>query len=561
MTKWRDLFTSRQLVALTTFSDLVGEACELIKRDAIAAGVTDDKKPLRDGAIGATAYAEAVGVYLGLIVSKSTDSNNSLCPWEPVAQCTRQVFGRHAIPMLWDYGEANPLHDSSGGISTNVSVSCRAFSCFANSDVQSFACQGDASSQTTSEGKLVSTDPPYYDNIGYADLSDFFYVWLRRSLKHVFPDLFGTLAVPKLEELVATPYRHGTKEKAETFFLDGMTKVMHRLAEQSHPAFPVTIYYAFKQTEGDGMEGTTNTGWDTFLAAIINAGFAISGTWPIRSEMTAALKTLTNSLASSIVLVCRPRAADAPTITRAKFVRELETTLPTAFKNLQSGNIAPADMGQAAIGPGMEIFTKYSKVLEPNGEAMSVGAAHKLIIHSLSRLNDPDSADYDDDSRWALAWFEEHGFETGEFGKANTIANAKNVGINGLVTAGIVHSRSGKVRLLKREELHDGIPLNWDPTRDNNISAWEAMQHVIHRHQTGGATAAGELLSTLGAKADHIKDLSYRLYGICERKRWSQEAIGYNALVSEWGDIVAASQKLASKAVGTDLGGLFGDEI
>ena len=560
MTKWRDLFTSRQLVALTTFSDLVGEARELIKRDAIAAGLPDDKKPLHNGGIGAHAYADAVGVYLGFTVSRQANRACTISFWDNTSQKIQQAFGRQALPMTWDFCESNPFSDSSGNWLGQLIFPAKSLDA-APADIPGFASQQDAQHQGVSKDRLVSTDPPYYDNIGYADLSDFFYVWLRRALQPVFPELFGTLAVPKAEELVATPYRHGTKEKAETFFLDGMTLAMHRLAEQAHPAFPVTIYYAFKQSESDGAEGTTNTGWDTFLAAVIKAGFAISGTWPMRTELTGNLKKGVAALASSIVLVCRPRAADAPTITRAKFVRELESTLPNAFKKLQSGNIAPADMGQAAIGPGMEIFTKYSKVLEPNGEAMSVGAAHKLIIHSLSRLNDPDSADYDDDSRWALAWFEEHGFETGEFGKANTIANAKNVGINGLVTAGIVHSRSGKVRLLKREELHDGNPLNWDPTRDNNISAWEAMQHVIHRHQTGGVTSAGELLSTLGAKADHIKDLSYRLYGICERKRWSQEAIGYNALVSEWGDIVAASRKLASKAVGTDLGGLFGDEI
>ena len=561
LTKYGDLFTPRQLVGLTNFSDLVGEARERATNDAIAAGLPDDKRTLSDDGKTSTAYADAIAVYLSLGVSKIADSGNALVSWKASMDQPIHLFTRQAIPMMWDFAEPNVFSGAMGDLIVTLRNIARVIDNLP-STIMSKASQQDAQTQLISSGKIVSTDPPYYDNIGYADLSDFFYVWLRPSLKPVFPDLFATLAVPKAEELVATPYRHGSKEKAETFFLDGMTQAMHRLAQQAHLAFPVTIYYAFKQTESDGGDGTTNTGWDTFLAAVIEAGFAISGTWPMRTELgNRMIGSGTNSLASSIVLVCRPRAADAPTITRAKFVRELETTLPTAFKNLQSGNIAPADMGQAAIGPGMEIFTKYSKVLEPNGEAMSVGAAHKLIIHSLSRLNDPDSADYDDDSRWALAWFEEHGFETGEFGKANTIANAKNVGINGLVIAGIVHSRSGKVRLLKREELHDGNPLNWDPTRDNNISAWEAMQHVIHRHQTGGATAAGELLSTLGAKADHIKDLSYRLYGICERKRWSQEAIGYNALVSEWGDIVAASQKLASKAVGTDLGGLFGDEI
>ena len=546
LTKYGDLFTPRQLVALTTFSDLVGEARELIKRDAISAGLPDDKNPLHDGGTGATAYADAVGVYLGLIISKSTDSNNSLCPWEPVAQCTRQVFGRQAIPMLWDYGEANPLHDSSGGISTNVSVSCRAFSCFANSNVQSFACQGDASSQTTSEGKLVSTDPPYYDNIGYADLSDFFYVWLRRSLKDVFPDLFGTLAVPKSEELVATPYRHGTKEKAETFFLDGMTQAMHRLAEQSHPAFPVTIYYAFKQTEGDGAEGTTNTGWDTFLAAIINAGFAISGTWPIRSEMTAALKTLTNSLASSIVLVCRSRSATAPTVTRREFVTTLKAELPTALAHLQRGNIAPVDLAQAAIGPGMAVYTRYAKVLDAEGKSLTVREALALINQTLDEALAEQEGDFDADSRWALTWFEQSGFAEGEFGLAEQLSKSKNTSVAGMVEAGILESKRGKVRLYRAEEL----PHDWDPTTDSRLTAWEIVHHLIRVLASGGESAAGELVAKLGAKAETGRELCYRLYTMCERKKRATDALAYNGLVQSWSEIMGLARAVSGPQAG-----------
>ena len=539
LTKYGDLFTPRQLVALATFSDLVGEARELIKRDAVAAGLADDPKPLRNGGTGGTAYAEAVGVYLGLIVSKSTDSNNSLCPWEPVAQCTRQMFGRQAIPMLWDYGEANPLHDSSGGISTNISVSCRAFSCFANSDLQSFACQGDASSQTTSEGKLVSTDPPYYDNIGYADLSDFFYVWLRRSLKAVFPDLFATLAVPKSEELVATPYRHGTKEKAEIFFLDGMTQAMHRLAEQSHPAFPVTIYYAFKQTEGDGAEGTTNTGWDTFLAAIINAGFAISGTWPIRSEMTAALKTLSNSLASSIVLVCRKRSVSAPTATRREFITALKAELPQALAHLQRGNIAPVDLAQAAIGPGMAVYTRYSKVLDAEGKPLTVREALALINQTLDEALAEQEGDFDADSRWALTWFEQSGFDEGEYGLAEQLSKSKNTSVAGMVEAGIVESKRGKVRLLRPSEL----PQDWDPMSDSRLTAWEIVHHLIRVLASGGEGAAAALVAKLGAKAESGRELCYRLYTMCERKKRADDALAYNGLVQSWPEIMRLARE------------------
>ena len=368
MKTWGDAFTSRQLVALTTFSDLVQEARERVKRDALIVGQLDEGTGLDRGGTGATAYADAVAVYLAMVISKTSDSNKSLCPWEPVAQCSRQVFGRQAIAMLWDFAEANPLHDSSGGLVTNIDVSLRSFVSFPVAGSVGCARQEDASQQITSQGKLVSTDPPYYDNISYADLSDFFYVWLRRSLRMILPDLFATLAVPKAEELVATPYRHGGKEKAEAFFLDGMTHAMHRLAEQAHPAFPVTIYYAFKQSESDDYEGTASTGWETFLGAVIRAGFAITGTWPIRTEMTAALKELTNSLASSIILVCRPCEVDAPTATRREFVTALKAELPVALAHLQRGNIAPVDLAQAAIGPGMAVYTRYSKVLDAKGQ-------------------------------------------------------------------------------------------------------------------------------------------------------------------------------------------------
>jgi putative DNA methylase len=350
-----DLFTPRQLVALTTFSDLIQEARERVMRDALAAGLPHDDKPTRDDGIGAVAYGDAVGVYLAFALDKVADRGSSLGRWDPTPTQSGIInaFSRQALPMTWDFAESNPLGDASGNYVGAVDLVAKALLAASLTAQSGHATQEDAAAQVASTDKVVSTDPPYYDNIGYADLSDFFYVWLRRSLKTVFPDLFATLAVPKAQELVATPYRHGSKEKAETFFLNGMTQAMHRLAEQAHPAFPVTIYYAFKQAESDGADGTTNTGWDTFLAAVIKAGFAISGTWPMRTELgNRMIGSGTNVLASSIILVCRKLAADAPTATRREFVTALKAELPEALAHLQRCNIAPVDLAQAAIGPG-----------------------------------------------------------------------------------------------------------------------------------------------------------------------------------------------------------------
>jgi len=558
MTRWCDLFTNRQLVALTTFADLVGEAMQQVHCDALVAGLPDDPKPLREGGTGATAYAEAVAVYLGIALSRLADIQNALCSWENTKTQVRHLFTRQAIPMLWDYGENNVFGDAAGDYVVSLENMVKAIEQLPDA-LQGRVAQADAHTQSLSADKIVSTDPPYYDNIGYADLSDFFYVWLRRSLIDVFPELFATLAVPKAEELVATPARHGGKEGAEAFFLDGMTQAMHRLMEQAHPAFPVTIYYAFRQSESDSTEGTSSTGWETFLDAVIRAGFAISGTWPMRTELVNRMRGMeSNALASSIVLVCRKRDVLAPTTTRQAFVRQLDQALPNSLRALQLGGVAPVDMTQAAIGPGMAIFTRYSKVLEADGTPMSVRSALVLINEALSRLGDPEATETDDDTRWAVSWFEQNGFESGEFGQAQVLAGAKNVGINGLVEAGIVHSRAGKVRLLKREELYGGDPMSYDPLQDANMSAWEALQHLVHRHAEGGTEAAGALLRSLSGKDDQIKDLAYRLYGICERKKWAQEAMVYNALVADWSDIVASSQESSREPARATESGLFG---
>ena len=554
MAKWSDLFTPRQLVALTTFSDLVQEAREQVRRDALAAGVSDDGKALRDGGTGATAYAEAVGVYLAFAISKQADLGNSLCRWEPVAQCPRQLFGRQAIPMIWDFSEGNPLGDSSGAWAVLIDGIVKAFSKafqFATQAPLGGSLQRDATTQDVSCDRVVSTDPPYYDNIAYADLSDFFYVWLRRSLRSVFPDLFTTLAVPKAEELVATPYRHGSKEKAEAFFLDGMTQVVQRLVEQAHSGFPVTIYYAFKQSETKGDAGTVSTGWETFLDAVIKAGFAITGTWPLRTELGNRLRGMdSNALASSIVLVCRQRPADAPLATRREFVTVLKTELPTALIHLQRGNIAPVDLAQAAIGPGMAIYTRYAKVLDTHGKPLQVRDALALINQTLDEALAEQEGDFDADTRWALAWFDQTGFDDGDYGVAETLSKAKNTSVDGLVEAGILVSKGGKVRLLKPDEL----PGDWNPATDPRLTAWETVHHLVRILESGGESAAAELIAALGATAETARELCYRLYTLCERKKRAAEALSYNGLVQSWPEITRLAQMRKSEE---EQGSLF----
>ena len=528
-----DLFTPRQLVALTTFSDLVGEAMQRVREDAVASGLPDDDQPLRDGGTGARAYAEAVAVYLGLAHSRLSDICNSLCRWEVTKTQVRNLFSRQAIPMLWDFAENNVFGAAAGDYLTSLMSMAKVIDYAIPCLGMGTADQVHAQTQSISCGKIVSTDPPYYDNVGYADLSDFFYVWLRRSLKPVFPGLFATLAVPKAEELVATPYRHGGKDAAEEFFLRGMTKALHRLAEQAHSEFPVTIYYAFKQAERKRGTGIASTGWETFLQAVIRSGFAITGTWPMRTELAnRMIGRNTNALASSIVLVCRRRPADAPLATRREFLTALRSELPKALQPLQAANIAPVDLAQAAIGPGMAIYTRYGRVLDANGEPMKVREALAMINQILDESLAEQEGDFDADTRWALAWFEERGFEEGEFGVAEMLSKAKNTSVSGLVEAGILESRAGKVRLLRPSEL----PSEWDPSADTRLTTWEMVHHLIRLLDISEEPAA-DLLRRLGGVADVARDLAYRLYSIAERKKRAAEALQYNSLVGSWVEI------------------------
>jgi putative DNA methylase len=386
----------------------------------------------------------------------------------------------------------------------------------------------------------VSTDPPYYDNVGYADLSDFFFVWLRRSLRPVFSKLFSTIAVPKSEELVATPYRHGSKEQAEAFFVDGMTRAIRALAEHSHPAVPLTIYYAFKQSETETQAGNTSTGWEAFLEAVLRTGLALTGTWPMRTERsTRSIAMGTNALASSIVLVCRPRPADAPTTSRRAFLRELNQVLPEALDEMTRGSgderspVAPVDLSQAIIGPGMAVFSKYAAVLEADGSPMSVKTALQLINRFLAE------ADFDADTQFCLHWFEQHGWRDGRFGEADTLARAKGTSVDGVRQAGVLYAAGGVVRLLKWADYPD----DWDPERDPRLPVWEVLHHLIRVFESEGESGAGAVLAAVQAKAEPARQLAYRLYTLCERAGWAEDARAYNELITGWSAIESAAAK------------------
>jgi putative DNA methylase len=546
---WYELFTPRQLVALTTFSDLVSEAHELVKRDALQAGIGTDTLRFEEGGFGATAYADALTLYLAFCVDKGTLTNTTQATWQRDPDRLTQAFARQALPMTWDYAEANPLSEAGGGLGITASAVAKVLERLPVNVAAGRAIQADATdgeetftaSASDAASPVVSTDPPYYDNIGYADLSDYFYVWIRRSLKSVFPGIFGTVTVPKERELVATPHRHSSKHVAERFFMDGMTRAMHRLAERAHPAFPITIYYAFKQAETES-EGTASTGWETFLDAVIRAGFGISGTWPMRTELIGNLKKNVSALASSIILVCRPRAVDAPTGTRREFIAALRAELPSALKHLQRSNVAPVDLAQAAIGPGMAIYTRFSNILDSEGKRLSVRAALALINEAIDQVLAEQEGDFDARTRWALAWFEQSGFENGEYGLAETLSKAKNTSVAGLVDAHILASRSGKVRLLRPNEL----PSNWDPDHEQRPSVWQMVHHLIRALETEGEVGAAKLLTRLGTSAEIARELTYRLYTICERRKRAEDAVMYNGLVQSWPEISRLARKGAT---------------
>ena len=530
---WADLFTDRQLVALTTFSDLVHEARAEIKRDALSAGLSDDPTPLRDGGTGAKAYAEAVNVYLAFAIDRLADAGSSIATWAS-GGFIRFTFARQAIPMTWDFAECNFFSESTGNFRGALNWISKAIDTFRPGNSGELQ-QHNAQQVTLPSGAVISTDPPYYDNIGYADLSDYFYVWLRQNTKDVYPSLTDTIAVPKSEELVATPYRHGGRTQAEAFFLSGMTDAISQLSRQSENVYPATIYYAFKQSEID-QEGISSTGWATFLQAVIHAGYSVVGTWPVRTERAArTIASGTNALANSVVLVCRKREDSAETISRAEFIGALKRELPPAIEELQKAYISPADMPQSAIGPGMGVFSRCKVVLEADDSSMTVKTALQLINRELDEYLGGIRGEFDADTRFAITWFEQNGMEVGDYGTANSIATARGISVDSVKHAGIVESAAGNVRILNRDEIDPG----WDPAADAHLTVWECCQHLIRELEQGGEQAAALLLRKIGpVHADGAKDLAYCLYDICANKRRNaSEAASYNSLIAVWSEL------------------------
>ncbi|MCE9615078.1 MAG: DUF1156 domain-containing protein [Lentisphaerae bacterium] len=551
--RFDQLFTPRQLTALVTLSDLVSEISRDVERDAKKAGT---------GTGSAAEYAHAVATFLALALSRCAESNNSLCRWDNTnaGQRVKGLFGRQAIPMLWDFAEANILGDTSVCWSSAVKLTASCISAIVCGPArQGTSQQLDAAASADGLGRLlVSTDPPYYDNISYAGLSDFFYVWLRRSLKPIYPDLFSTVLVPKMCELTASPERFdGDKDRAKQHFEAGFRSAFTGLRDRLDPRFPLTVYYAFKQEDeeesGEDMEGDRNgvdltTGWETLLEALITSGFTITATWPVRASQKWRMVSMgTNALASYIVLACRARPNSAKQVGRREFLAELKRELPAALRHLQQGNVAPVDFAQAAIGPGMAVFSRYSGVLEANGKPMTVRATLSLINQTLDTVLAEQEGEFDAETRWALAWFEQHGHDDGPFGDAETLSKAKNVGVNGLVDTGVLMARGGKVRLLRREDMSD----DWDPVTDERLTVWEVSQHVIRALEQSGEAGAAEVLARLAARTvvptvdpEVARDLAYRLFGICERKKLSKEAIPYNSLVLAWPDLVKQARDI-----------------
>ena len=545
MPTWADAYTPRQLTSIVTLCNLAKEISKDVMRDAADAGLAEK---------GVLAYAHAISTFLALTVDRCADFNNAFCGWSSSNQKVMHLFGRQAIPMVWDFAEANILGDSVGAWKTcsDYIASCIEVIA-AGSGEKGHANQMDAAITANGlKGLIVSTDPPYYDNIGYAALSDFFYVWLRRILSDHYPDLLGTMLAPKVTELTASPERFkGDKQKAKEHFESGFRQAFTSLRDKIDQHFPLTVYYAFKQEDVESLSDRSKrngsvdltTGWETLLQALIDSGFQITATWPVRASQQWRMRAMgSNALASYIVLACRSRSPDAPQCGRREFLNELRRTLPEALRRLQQGNVAPVDFAQAAIGPGMAAYSKYSRIIEPSGEAMTVRTALGLINQMLTEVLSEQEDEFDSDTRWALAWFEQYGFSEGEFGEAELLSKAKVTSVPGMVHAGILSSKGGKVRLLHPKELSP----DWNPDSGNPPTEWEIVHHLvrIYHVEQKGEMATAELLRNLGSKGEIARDLSYRLFNICEKKKLSQEAQGYNALVLAWAELARLAQEI-----------------
>lgn len=540
LTEFSDLFTNRQLVAMTTFSDLVQDAREQVFADALAKGLKAGK-PLSEGGSGANAYADAVATYLALAVSRLGDYSSSLCSWHNGRETLRNVFGRQAIPMVWDYAETNPFSSSTGNFLGQVAWIEKVVARLP-ADPRGFAEQADAASRDY-HGKVVQTDPPYYDNIGYSDLSDFFYVWLRRSLTDFQPELVSTMLTPKSEELVASPYRHGGKAEAERYFVDGFNEVFAKMRQQVDQSVPLALYYAYKQQDAHD-DGKTPTGWHTLLDGLIHAGWQVTATWPMRSELSnRMLARGTNALASSIVLACRPRSEDARAISRREFVRDLRRELPDAVHKLMEGGIAPVDLAQAAIGPGISVFSRYSRVREADGSDMSVRDALLLINNTLDEVLEEQESDFDPDTRFAVKWYRQYGWTKENAGIADQLARSSDTSFGELERGGIFEARGGKARLLAPSELES----DWDPAADPHISVWEATVRLAAILNSKGADAVAALMPEVQARVElgAVKELGFLLFQNAEDKGRTKDALLFNALVTSWGDLKQQADRYA----------------
>lgn len=554
MTKHADLFTNRQLTALTTFSDIVSEVKLKAYKDAISAGLPDDQLGINEGGKGAKAYSEAIAIYLAFLIDQLANHQSTINSWNSTNSQMRSVFARQAIPMVWDFAESNPFCNSSGSYNNLFERMIKGFSAIpANKEGNALQVDAAAFSFQDKDKFLISTDPPYYDNIGYADLSDYFYIWLRRSLGNIYPDVLSTVLVPKAQELVATPYRfEGDREKAKEFFERGLYKAFNNIKEIANKELPVTIYYAFKQSEIESNDedddiNVSSTGWETMLEGLIKSGFEIVGTWPIRTEKIGrSVEIGTNALASSIVIVCRVKKDSLNMITRREYLNILRKELPSALKKLQQGNIAPVDLAQAAIGPGMSVFSRYSKVLEADGNPMTVRTALQIINQELDAYLTAQEGEMDTDSRFCVAWYEQFGMDEAPFGEADVLARAKNTSVGRLEEKGVVYSARGKVRLLKREELD----VKWSPVSPSSGDmVWMCTQQLVKALKNKGEIKTAELVYEMrGDIAENAKALAYRLYTIAERKGWTEEAYAYNALVVSWPDIQKKSSELAARS-------------
>jgi putative DNA methylase len=534
--KHKDLFTNRQLVVLKTYCDLISEVAFEIKKDIKQ---SSDVRSVKE-------YIDSVITYLAFCIDHTINTSTTLARWTPIRDQTLTAFARQTISLTWDYPEVNPFSSAAGDLAISLESICKVIKHLPN-NIMGYAQQQDATNNVISCNKfLISTDPPYYDNIGYADLSDYFYIWLRQSIGAIYPELFNTILVPKSHELVANSHRFdGDSEKAKSYFENGLKNAFIKLKLSMDQCYPMTVYYAFKQTidenEDDGLTLlSASTGWETMLNGLIDSGFTITGTWPMRSERNNRPRAISsNALASSIVLVCRQRSNDAPIITRRDFIKNLQKELYPSLRNLQQGSIAPVDLAQAAIGPGMAVFSHYKKVLEADGTPMSVRAALQLINKELDNYQASLEGELDADTRFCIAWFEQFGMNEQAYGEADVLARAKNTAIDRMESDGLLISAKGKVCLLKRDELDP----DWQPDRARN-SVWLCMQQVVKTLEESGENAAARLVYQLGGeRSEASKSLAYRLFTICEHKGWSGEALAYNALVVSWPTI---QEKVAS---------------